>query len=228
MLAGTLVGLGGERRVVERRRAAAGARRPTPARYGLDWSARAVNGAGPPPDPIVRRPGDAHRRLFLIDLASGARAEVGPPELSVWEVDWDGDGTGRRDRRPRDHSGSGWYGATSPGWTSARAPPDALRAGVADRRAGALAGRLDAPSMVEGYASDHGLLAGSLMLIDLGDGRDDRSVARPGDRRARRRGATTNRSGTRAPTGPGTRAAGSGWTGGARSGGAAPRSSATR
>ncbi len=31
-----------------------------PGSYGLDWSARAVNGAGPEPDPIVRTPGDEH------------------------------------------------------------------------------------------------------------------------------------------------------------------------
>ena len=43
-----------------------------PGSYGLDWSARAVTGAEPAPDPIVRRPGDARRRLFLIDLATGA------------------------------------------------------------------------------------------------------------------------------------------------------------
>jgi hypothetical protein len=46
-----------------------------PGSYGLDWSARAVNGATPPPDPVVRRPGDARRRLFLIDLASADVAE---------------------------------------------------------------------------------------------------------------------------------------------------------
>ena len=50
-----------------------------PGSYGLDWSARAVVGAAPPPDPVVRRPGDARRRLFLIDLASGDATEVGPP-----------------------------------------------------------------------------------------------------------------------------------------------------
>ena len=81
-----------------------------PGSYGLDWSARAVNGAGPASDPLVRRPGDARRRLFLIDLASGDVAEVGPPDLSVWEVDWDGDGTVVA-IVSRDHSGSGWYQA---------------------------------------------------------------------------------------------------------------------
>src|SRR6478672_3665958 len=33
--------------------------------YGLDWSAVAVTGSEPDPDPIVRRPGDAWRRLFF-------------------------------------------------------------------------------------------------------------------------------------------------------------------
>ena len=42
-----------------------------PGCYGLDWSARAVRGAEPAPDPSVIRPGEARRRLFEIDLASG-------------------------------------------------------------------------------------------------------------------------------------------------------------
>jgi dipeptidyl aminopeptidase/acylaminoacyl peptidase len=62
-----------------------------PGSYGLDWSARAVNGATPLSDPVVRRPEDSRRRLFLIHLASGDVAEVGPLERSMWEVDWDGD-----------------------------------------------------------------------------------------------------------------------------------------
>jgi dipeptidyl aminopeptidase/acylaminoacyl peptidase len=140
-----------------------------PGSYGLDWSARAVNGATPAPDPIVRRPGDARRRLFLIDLASGDVDEVGPPDLSVWEVDWDGDDTVVA-IVSRDHSGSGWYqgvvarldfGARTahtlyePSWQmeGLALSPDSSRAVV-----------------VEGYASDHGLLAGNLMLIDLATG----------------------------------------------------------
>ena len=140
-----------------------------PGSYGLDWSARAVNGAGPVSDPIVRRPGDARRRLFLIDLAAGDVAEVGPPDLSVWEADWDGDTSVVASVSP-DHSGSGWYRAViarvdlqtrtaitlyEPSWQTQglAISPDASRAMVA-----------------EGYASDHGLLSGSLMLIDLRTG----------------------------------------------------------
>jgi len=140
-----------------------------PGSYGIDWSARAVTGADPRSDPIVRRPGDARRRLFLIELGSGAVREVGPHELSVWEVDWDGSGsavaivTG-------DHSGSGWYQASvarldlemrttstlyEPVWQieGLSTSPDGIRAAV-----------------VEGYASDHGLLSGSVKVIDLADG----------------------------------------------------------
>jgi len=62
-----------------------------PGCYGLDWSARAVRGAEPAPDPSVVQPGGARRRLFEIDLASGDVKEVGPPGMSVWEFDGDPD-----------------------------------------------------------------------------------------------------------------------------------------
>lgn len=140
-----------------------------PGSYGLDWSARAVNGADPLPDPIVRRPADARRRLFLIDLASGDVEEVGPPDLSVWEVDWDGDGTVVA-VVSRDHSGSGWYQGVV-----ARLDLQARTASTLYEPSWQLEGLALSPegarvTMVEGYASDHGLLSGSLMLIDLATG----------------------------------------------------------
>ena len=140
-----------------------------PNSYGLDWGARAVKGAGPEADPIVRRPGDARRRLFTIDLSSGDVDEVGPPDVSVWEVDWDGGDTVVA-IISSDHTGSGWYQGVvarldlktrvaqtlyRPRWQmdGLALSPDAARAIV-----------------VEGYASDHGLLAGSVMVIDLETG----------------------------------------------------------
>jgi dipeptidyl aminopeptidase/acylaminoacyl peptidase len=140
-----------------------------PGSYGLDWSARAVVGAVPPPDPIVRRPGDARRRLFTIDLASGGATEVGPADLSVWAVEWDGADTVVA-LVSSDHTGSGWYQATvarldlatriaetlyEPDWQldGLSLSPDRARVAV-----------------VEGYASDHGLLSGSLRIIDVGSG----------------------------------------------------------
>lgn len=137
-----------------------------PGTYGLDWSARAVNGATPRPDPSPRRPGDARRRLFLVDLATNRAEEVGPEDRSVWEFDWDGDDIVVA-LVSEDHSGSGWYQSVvarlsldtrtaetiyEPTWQtgSLALSPDATRAIV-----------------VEGYASDHGLLAGTIVVIDL-------------------------------------------------------------
>jgi dipeptidyl aminopeptidase/acylaminoacyl peptidase len=140
-----------------------------PGSYGLDWSARAVNGAGPAPDPLVRRTEAARRRLFLIDLASGDVAEVGPPDLSVWEVDWDGGGAAVA-IVSRDHSGSGWYQAVV-----ARLDLEARTAQTLYEPSWQVEGLALAPdgsrvAVVEGYASDHGLLSGSVMLIDLETG----------------------------------------------------------
>jgi dipeptidyl aminopeptidase/acylaminoacyl peptidase len=137
-----------------------------PGSYGLDWGARAVHGAGPDPDPIVRRPGDAKRRLFLIDLASGHVAEVGPPDFSVWEVDWDGDATVVA-IVSADNSGSGWYQGVV-----ARLDLDERTARTLHEPTWQTEGLALSPDgrravVMEGYASDHGLLAGSVMVIDL-------------------------------------------------------------
>jgi dipeptidyl aminopeptidase/acylaminoacyl peptidase len=137
-----------------------------PGCYGLDWSARAVNGAGPVPDPMVTRPGEARRRLFLVELASGEAAEVGPDGMDVWEADWDGDETivAIASEAP---GGSGWYQSRlvrldlrtlavltlyEPTWQIQH-----LALNSDARRA----------ALVEGYASDHGLLSGSVMVVDV-------------------------------------------------------------
>jgi dipeptidyl aminopeptidase/acylaminoacyl peptidase len=137
-----------------------------PGSYGLDWSARAVNGAGPEPDPKIRRSGDARRRLLSVDPASGDASEVGPPDLSVWEVDWDGAGTVLA-IVSRDHSGSGWY----QGWIAALDLEARTAKPIYEPRwqTEGLALSPDAKRavVIEGYASDHGLLSGSVMLIDL-------------------------------------------------------------
>ncbi len=140
-----------------------------PGSYGLDWGARAVMGAGPDPDPIVRRPGDARRRLFLIELSSAEGVEVGPPELSVWEMDWDGDDTVVA-VVTEDHSGSGWYQGVVARLDIRARTAHTLYEPQWQVEGVALSPDVGRAIVVEGYASDHGLLAGSVMVVDLATG----------------------------------------------------------
>jgi WD40-like Beta Propeller Repeat len=141
-----------------------------PGCYGLDWSARAVNGASAAPDPAIVRPGSVRRRLFILDPASGDASEVGPPDTDIWEVDWDGEATVVAIASVSPTGGSGWYAANvvrldldartahtlyEPTWQIEwlSLSPDGTRVAV-----------------TEGYASDHGLLNGSVMMVNLIDG----------------------------------------------------------
>jgi dipeptidyl aminopeptidase/acylaminoacyl peptidase len=137
--------------------------------YGLDWSAVAVTASEPEPDPIVRRPNDAWRRLFLVDVASGDAAEVGPPGMSVWEFDWDGGGdaiaivsTGG--------SGSGWYRSTVASLDLTARTARTLYAPTWQIEGLAVSPDGGRAAVVEGYSSDHGLLGGSIMIIDIATG----------------------------------------------------------
>ena len=133
--------------------------------YGLDFSARAVLWAEQ--DGLeVYRPGEAWRRLFRIDLETRVATEVGPPNTSLWEFDWDGESTvvAIASDAP---SGYGWYHSRlvlldierrkvrtiyEPSWQleGIALSPDGRRVAV-----------------VEGYSSDPGLLSGSIVIIDL-------------------------------------------------------------
>ena len=135
--------------------------------YGLDFSARAVLWASEPADPRSHRPGEAWRRLFLIDLrvAMPSTRSVRRRQ-SVWEVDWDGDATVVgivSDDSAADTAGiapgssrSIWPARTArtlyqPTWQleGLALSPDGRRAAV-----------------VEGYSSDPGLLSGSIKIVD--------------------------------------------------------------
>jgi dipeptidyl aminopeptidase/acylaminoacyl peptidase len=140
-----------------------------PGSYGLDWSAVAVTASEPDPDPIVRRPHDAWRRLFMVDLASGEAAEVGPPGLSVWEVDWDGEATvvAIVSKDPR---GSGWYRSQVARLDLDARTAQILHTPVRQQEGLALSPDGRRVAVVEGYSSDHGLLSGSVTVVDLEGG----------------------------------------------------------
>jgi len=141
-----------------------------PGCYGLDWSARAVTGAGPEPDPSVQTPGSARRRLFMLDLASGQSREVGPPGVDVWEFDWDGEATVVAVISDDPPGGSGWYRARIAQLDLQARTEKVLYEPTWQTQWIALSPGAGRAVFVEGYASDHGLLSGSLMLIDFANG----------------------------------------------------------
>ncbi len=106
----------------------------------------------------------------MLDVSSGQSVEVGPPDTDVWEFDWDGDDLCVAIVSTEPSGGSGWYRAYvarldlnartthtlyEPTWQIEwlSLSPDGRRVAV-----------------TEGYASDHGLLSGSVMMVDLVDG----------------------------------------------------------
>ena len=95
--------------------------------------------------------------------------EVGPSDLSVWEVDWDGDDTVVA-LVSRDHTGSGWYQATVARLDLRARPAETVYRARWQMEGLALSPDAGRVAVVEGYASDHGLLSGSVCFIDLATG----------------------------------------------------------
>jgi dipeptidyl aminopeptidase/acylaminoacyl peptidase len=144
-----------------------------PGSYALDWSARFTTGADGVP-PRIRTPGDARRRLCMIDVTTGEATEVGPPELSVWEWDWDGEDL-VIGLVTDDHTGNGWYRARLARLDLASRTATDLDAPLPMRQRRQLEGVVLAPggrhvAVIEGYSSDPGLLTGSVRIIDFETG----------------------------------------------------------
>ena len=140
-----------------------------PGCYGLDWSARAVRGAEPAPDPAVIRPGEARRRLFEIDLASGDVLEVGPEGMSVWEVDGEPDDVVVA-LVSEDPTTAGWYRSFVARLDLRDRTATALYRATWSLEGLALSPDRRRAAAIEGYSSDPGLLSGSVMVVDLEDG----------------------------------------------------------
>ncbi len=139
-----------------------------PGSYAPDWSARAVTGVDGLP-PRIRRPRDAWRRLFLVDLERDGVQELGPSGLSVWEADWDGDATVVA-LVSEDPSGNGWYTARLATLDLAMRKARAIYEGRRSLEGVALAPDGRHVAVTEGYSSDPGLLIGSVTIVDLATG----------------------------------------------------------
>ena len=61
-----------------------------PGSYSREVSGTFVTGGASELERRIRRSSGAWRRLLMVDLATGAVTEVGPPGWSVWEAGWDG------------------------------------------------------------------------------------------------------------------------------------------
>jgi len=59
-------------------------------RAGAQTATRIESRDAPPADPKVTMPGQAWRRLHLVDVSDGSTREAGPPGENIWEFDWDG------------------------------------------------------------------------------------------------------------------------------------------
>jgi dipeptidyl aminopeptidase/acylaminoacyl peptidase len=134
--------------------------------------------ASGPSDPEVRRPAEAWRRLFRVDVESGGTIEVSPDGLTVWEFSL------HRDHAvallSEDPGDGGWYDA----WI-----------GLVDLRTGAVERlyaseqQLACPRLspdggtvawTENVCSDRGNVMGALTVLDLDSG-ETRVLARSAD-----------------------------------------------
>lgn len=122
-----------------------------------------------PEDPLVRRPAQAWRRLWRIDLATGEAVEVGSQGVNVWEFGWSGAGPAVA-IVSSDPSESAWYDA------------EVALLDLEERRLRTLHDaewQLQSPTIssdgsrvafVEGFNSDRGVIAGTIMVVDVESG----------------------------------------------------------
>ncbi|MCQ8835596.1 S9 family peptidase [Streptomyces malaysiensis] len=122
----------------------------------------------------VRRPATGWRRLYRVDLASGAAVQVSPDGLTVWEFGWAGHGPVAA-VVSADPGESGWYDAElavmdieSRTARTVHTPTYQLQSPVVSEDARTLA-------FIEAPQSDRALLAGDIVVLDLETG----SIVRP-------------------------------------------------
>lgn len=138
-------------------------------RAGAQTATRIVESGTAEADPEVTRPARAWRRLYRVDAATGATTEVSPEGLNVWEFDWRG---GAAVVVCSDEpSESAWYDARL-----ALLDLDARTAQTLHEPEWQLQGPRLSPdgsrvAFVEGFASDRGIVAGTLHVLEIEAGK---------------------------------------------------------
>ena len=124
---------------------------------------------GQDPDPMVFRTDLAKRRLFRVATQDGETTEIGPEHLSIWAFALV-DSNRALALVSRDSSERGWYDAELAliDFASRSARTVFKPAWQLQCPAAAPGGRLAA--VVEGWASDRGLVAGAIRILDLRSG----------------------------------------------------------
>lgn len=129
-----------------------------------------IEGPEGKPDPFVRRPNQAWRRLFLVDLASGESTEVSPEGLNVWEVGWTGTGAAVAVVSPGTGE-SAFYDADVAVLDLAARSGEVVYEASWQLQSPAISPDGRRVAFVEGWNSDRGpLTLGSTTVVDLDDG----------------------------------------------------------
>ena len=120
-------------------------------------------------DPAVTDPCQARRRLYRIDAAGGATAEIGPADLTVWEFDLLGDDAALA-LVSADPSERGWYRARLARLDLARRTAEILHESSWQLQGPAADPEGRRVAFLEGWSSDRGLVAGAIRILDLASG----------------------------------------------------------
>jgi dipeptidyl aminopeptidase/acylaminoacyl peptidase len=123
----------------------------------------------PPPDPEVLHPDVGWRRVLRVEASTGKTTEIGPPGVTVWELDLVNTSTAVA-LVSDDPSESGWYRARlalmdleARTLRDLWVPDQQVQGPVVDPSGTRVA-------VLEGWSSDRGLVAGDIRLFDLASG----------------------------------------------------------
>ena len=132
-------------------------------RAGIQAATKIQEEGGREEDPKVKRPFESWRRLYTVDVETGATEEVGPEGVHVFEVDWDGvRAVAICADEPTE---SAWYNAYVALLDFGRRTADRLYEPEWQIQCPRLAG--ESVCFVEGFCSDRGVLAGEVKVVDL-------------------------------------------------------------